>query len=744
MSKRGFDKLRIKAEEQLAASDRQTDDMDRADLKSLAHELAVNQIELEIQNEELRQSRAAAEEARDRYLDLFDFAPVGYLTLDGHSRITEANLMGCWLLGVDKRALKNKPFTRFVAENETDNFYLYRKNVIRNNTKFNSILEMKKADGTLFSARLESIKVGEEQLRVTLTDVTERKKIAEALERSEKLYRSLFENMLDGYAYCHMIFEKGRPYDYIYISVNAAYEKLTGLTNVIGKTVTEVIPGIKEANPELFEIYGRVASTGTSERCEIYLRPLAKWLSISVYCPQKEYFIVVFENITERKRLENYQILTSKVLNILNDSSKIGDSIKSILSLIQKETGVEAAGIRLSKGYDYPYFTQNGFTKDFLFTENTLSLCDNEGDVCRDKNGNISLECTCGLVLSGKTDPSNPLFTTAGSAWTNDAFPILDIPADQDPRLHPRNRCIHEGFQSIALIPIRADGKIIGLLQLNDRKKNCFTIELINYLEGLTSSIGVALMRKQAEEKINDLNTALVQHSTELESVNKELEAFSYSISHDLKAPLRSISGFSNILLEDYSDKLDSQGQDYLQRIRSSTRLMAQLIDDILNLSRITGTGIHLERVDLSQLAEEVVEELKRQWPDRQVKCNITPGLAAYGDKHLLKLVFDNLLGNAFKFTGKRTLGKIEFGITSVKGEQTYFVKDNGAGFDKKYAGKLFKIFQRLHTQEEFPGTGIGLASVQNIIRRLGGKVWAEGEKDQGATFYFSLKQIPS
>jgi light-regulated signal transduction histidine kinase (bacteriophytochrome) len=171
---------------------------------------------------------------------------------------------------------------------------------------------------------------------------------------------------------------------------------------------------------------------------------------------------------------------------------------------------------------------------------------------------------------------------------------------------------------------------------------------------------------------------------------------------------------------------------------------MAQLIDDILNLSRITGTGIHLERVDLSQLAEEVVEELKRQWPDRQVKCNITPGLAAYGDKHLLKLVFDNLLGNAFKFTGKRAPGKIEFGITLVNGQQAYFVKDNGAGFDQEYADKLFKIFQRLHTQEEFPGTGIGLASVQNIIRRLGGKVWAEGEKDQGATFYFSLKQIPS
>ena len=741
MTKRASDKLRTKAEEQLAASNLKTEAMGKSDLKSLAHELAVHQVELEIQNEELRQSRTAAEEARDRYLDLFDFAPVGYFTVDGHSRIIEANLTGCTLLGVDKRTLKNKPFTRFVADNETDNFYLYRKNVLENNTKLNSILIMKKADGTLFSARLESIKVGDEQLRITLTDVTERRKIAEALERSEKLYHSLFENLIDGYAFCRMCYENGRPHDFIYLSVNDAFEKLTGLKNVIGKRVTEVVPGIKESNPELFEIYGRVALSGQPERFELYLPPLARWFLISVYCTQQEYFVAVFENITERKRLENYQLLTSKVLNILNDSSKIGDSINSILSLIQKETGIGAAGIRLSKGDGYPYFTQNGFTKDFLLTENTLSSRDSEGDICRDKDGNISLECTCGLVLSGKTDPSNPLFTPGGSAWTNDSLPILDIPIDQDPRLHPRNRCIHEGFRSIALIPIRADGRIIGLLQLNDRKKDCFTITAINYLEGLTSSIGVALMRKQAEEKINDLNTALVQHSTELESVNKELESFSYSISHDLKAPLRSIDGFSRILFEDYSDKLDAQGQDYLQRIRTSSQSMSLLIDDILNLSRITGTGIHLEKVDLSQLAEAVAEELKSQQPDRRVEFNITPGLAAYGDKHLLKLVFDNLLGNAFKFTGKRALGKIEFGVTEVDGEQAYFVRDNGAGFDKEYAGKLFKIFQRLHTQEEFPGTGIGLASVQNIIRRLGGKVWAEGEKGQGATFYFTLKQ---
>lgn len=739
MSKRGFDKLRRKAEEQLVAKDIQIEKLDRTDLASLAHELAVHQAELEIQNEELLQSRKEAEEARDRYLDLYDFAPVGYFTLDKRNRIIEANLTGCRLLGIDRRTIKNKPFTRFVSDDETDSFYLYRKNVFENNTKPNSILIMKKADGTLFAGRLESVKFGKEQLRVTLIDVTERRKIEEALERSEKLYHSLFENMIDGYAFCQMIFENGLPHDFVYLHVNEAFERLTGLTNVSGKRVTEVIPGIRESNPELFEIYGRVSLNGKAEKFEVYLPELSRWFSVSVYSPQRDYFVAVFENITGRKQLENYQLLTSEILSILNDSSKIADSINSILSLVQRKFGIEAVGIRLLNGDDYPYFSQNGFTKDFLFTENTLSMRDGKGDVCRDKDGNISLECTCGLVLSGKTDPANPLFTAGGSAWTNDSLPILDIPADQDPRLHPRNRCIHEGFQSIALIPIRANHEIVGLLQLNDRKKNCFTIEMIQFLERLTESIGVALIRKQSEEKINSLNVSLAQRATELEAVNKELESFSYSVSHDLRAPLRSMAGFSTALLEDYSQKLDDEGKQYLKHIQDSSELMARLIDDLIKLSRVTRNDINYDKVNFSDMAQQVVEELAKVDPTRKVKVIITQDVIAYGDRNLLRIVLDNLIGNAWKFSSKTAEPRIEIGSMELKGKLTYFVRDNGIGFDMTYADKLFKPFQRLHVASEFPGTGIGLATVQRIIRRHGGEVWVESKVGEGATFFFTL-----
>jgi PAS domain S-box-containing protein len=246
---------------------------------------------------------------------------------------------------------------------------------------------------------------------------------------------------------------------------------------------------------------------------------------------------------------------------------------------------------------------------------------------------------------------------------------------------------------------------------------------------------------KRSEERIKTLNVALTQRAAELEALNKELEGFSYSVSHDLRAPLRSMDGFSQAIMEDYADKLDAQGQSNLANIRSASQQMARLIEDLLDLSRITRTEMHLEPVDLSGLASEVAAELKKTQPDRRVDFSIMPDLTGFGDRALLKLVFDNLLGNSFKFTGKRAEAKIEFGSTRIKGETVFFVRDNGTGFDMAYADKLFKPFQRLHSAKEFPGTGIGLASVQRIINRLGGRVWAEGERGKGAVFYFILPE---
>jgi light-regulated signal transduction histidine kinase (bacteriophytochrome) len=238
--------------------------------------------------------------------------------------------------------------------------------------------------------------------------------------------------------------------------------------------------------------------------------------------------------------------------------------------------------------------------------------------------------------------------------------------------------------------------------------------------------------RKQAEEKLEHSNTQLA-------ATNKELEAFSYSVSHDLRAPLRTIDGFSQALLEDYPDKLDEQGKDYLQRVRSASQRMGVLIDDLLKLSRLSRSEMHKESVDLSALVEEIAAELQQTQPERHVELVISRGLTASGDRQLLRVALVNLLGNAWKFTGKRQQARIEFGATQNGDKKAYFVRDNGAGFDMTYANKLFGAFQRLHETTEFPGTGIGLATVQRIIHRHGGSVWAEGAMGEGATFYFTL-----
>ena len=226
----------------------------------------------------------------------------------------------------------------------------------------------------------------------------------------------------------------------------------------------------------------------------------------------------------------------------------------------------------------------------------------------------------------------------------------------------------------------------------------------------------------------------------ELEEANKELEAFSYSVSHDLRAPLRSIDGFSQALLEDYADKLDDQGREYLRRIRAASQRMAQLINDLLTLSRVTRAEIHFEEVDLSTIVENIAAELKESQPNRDVKFIIAQNVKAYGDSHLLRIVLENLLSNAWKFTSKHKNAVIEFGAKESDGKRVYFVRDDGAGFDMAYVDKLFVPFQRLHEQDEFEGTGIGLATVQRIVHRHGGMVWAEGEVEKGATFYFTLQ----
>ena len=262
------------------------------------------------------------------------------------------------------------------------------------------------------------------------------------------------------------------------------------------------------------------------------------------------------------------------------------------------------------------------------------------------------------------------------------------------------------------------------------------TLSLLQDASG--NILGISMIARDISE-FKQIQRELVRAKEMAEAASRELESFSYSVAHDLRAPLRIIDGFSQALVEDCGAVLDENGLGLVQQIRGSAQLMAQLIDDMLGLSRVTRQELDRRRVDLSTLARASAGRLARGDSGREVELVIEEGLAAEGDARLLAVLFDNLLGNAWKFTSKRALARIAFGATEREGLRTYFVRDNGAGFDMNYAGKLFGVFQRLHTVGEFEGTGVGLATVQRIVQRHQGRVWAEGAVNVGATVYFTL-----
>lgn len=339
------------------------------------------------------------------------------------------------------------------------------------------------------------------------------------------------------------------------------------------------------------------------------------------------------------------------------------------------------------------------------------------------------------------------LKTLFGHVMTSGRLVLSNSPAE-DPRrggLPPG----HPPLNAFMGLPLYRGTELVGMLGVANRPGG-YDDTLVEHLQPFTATCAVLIeayrqsrQRQHAEHMLRQLNLELEDHvsrrTAELQASIKELESFSYSVSHDLRSPLRGINGFSRLLQEDYGDRLDEQGKEYLRRICAATLRMSELIDGMIDLAQLTREPVQPAEVDLSRLARAVAQQLQAAEPERKAVFAIAPGVKAHGDERLLRVVLQKLFANAWKFSAQRDVAHIGFGARQADGDLAYFVRDDGVGFDMKYVDKLFGAFQRLHGIKEFAGTGIGLATVQRIVQRHGGRVWAEGETGKGATFYFTL-----
>ncbi len=531
---------------------------------------------------------------------------------------------------------------------------------------------------------------------------------SDALKRSEEKLTFLFRNMAEGFAYHRIILDtQGKSCDYVFLEVNDAFEKFLGMKSqdIIGKRVTEVLPGIEKDPVNWIGRYGRVALTGEPAHFESYSAVLKRWYSVSAFSPHRGFFGVTFSDITERKQADTELQVHNERLKILSESSSL------LLSSNTPERIVQTIAERVMAHLNCDCF--------FNYIADT-------------KSGKLRLNAYAGI-------PEN---VAKGISWLEYGSAICGCAARDGCRIvsedvqqngDMRAALVRSfGIQAYACHPLQIGMETIGTLSFGTRSRTRYNGDELDLMKTVAGQVSVAMERQRVEE-------ALKQRTLELEASNKELESFSYTVSHDLRAPLRTLDGFSQAVLEDYSDKLDEEGKKWLQGIRGASQRMAQLIDDILGLSRVVRAELHMQNISLSEIARSVAAELQAAQPERRVEFRIADGLEAHGDPNLLRVALTNLLGNAFKFTARCPQAVIEFSSIERDGLLYYFVRDNGAGFDMAYADKLFRAFQRLHAASEFPGTGIGLATVQRIIQRHGGSIRAEGKPGQGAAFYFSL-----
>lgn len=533
---------RLKAHRKLLLTPRSEEETQR-----LVHELEVHQIELEMQNEELHRARQDEEAALERYTDLYDFAPIGYVTIDRHGLISAVNLGGAALLGLERSLLLGRRFSLYVADEDRIFFSGFLEKIFAGMTRESCDITLRNEEHVALIVHVDAVAFESgQECRVAIIDITGQKRIEKALRQSEECFRATFDQAAVGIGH---VSTGGH-----WLRINRKYCELVGYT-------------------------------------------------------EDELTAMTIKSITHPDDLEQSMIHFQHLLD----------------------------------------GTLENYSLETRF-------------ICKD-GSIVWVNLTASMVFD---DNGNPGFAA----------------------------CIAEDITA----------------------------------------------RKNAEILIKKLNADLTARAAELETANQELETFNYSVAHDLRQPLNVISSYCQVIKELTGDALDEQCRRYLNETYEGTLRMSRLIEALLNFSRMGRIEPCRNMVELRALAHEVVTLLKHAEPERRVDFRTAGTIVANGDANLLRVVMENLLGNAWKYTGMQEAPVIEFGVTEIDGKPVYFVRDNGVGFDNADADKLFIPFQRLPGAEEFRGFGIGLATVQRIIKRHGGRVWADGTPGQGATFWFTVQ----
>jgi PAS domain S-box-containing protein len=556
-----------------------------------------------------------------------------------------------------------------------------------------------------------------EQLARTWADLAHQVYDLEAARQaqyaSEQQIRSIFESTPMGLC----MYELRDQDRLVFVGANPSAEEILGIDQnlITGQAMDEAFPWV--AGTETLARYKDVARGGRIWRTETVSaggKRRGTTFEIHAFQTMPGKMVIAFQDITERKRAESQLHERAARLELV---AQVGQQTTAILDL----------GDLLRRAVHL-------ISDTFHYYNVIIRLVE----------GNRLILRTATLPAFARLENVHWHHVGPGSitGWVADTGKPLLVPdVSQDERYMMALADLQT--RSELAVPIKSKGVVIGVLDVQSVERNAFSAADEFTLQIVADQLAIAIENARLYERVQhyaaELEQRVTERTAELAAVNKELEAFAYSVSHDLRAPLRSIDGFSQAILEDYYDKLDADGQDFLRRVRAASQRMSQLIDDLLDLSRLSRGEMHREAVDLSALARQIAQEYQAQDPARRVEWVIADAVTAYGDVRLLRVMLENLIGNAWKFTSGQPAARIEFGYTETDGQLTYFVKDNGAGFDMAYADKLFGAFQRLHTDAEFEGTGIGLATVQRIVHRHGGRVWATSIVGQGATFYFTF-----